>query len=55
MGHLYCILSSSAVLDVIKNPAKILPGNTPGTTAFIRDNLKIITNQAGDVITVIPH
>jgi RHS repeat-associated protein len=49
------ILSPSAVLDVVKNPAKMFPGNTPGTMVFIRDNLKVITNKAGDVITVIPR
>ncbi len=47
------ILSPSGVLDVIKNPARILPGNRPGTTVFLRDNLKVVTNKAGDVITVI--
>ena len=49
------ILSPSAVLDVVKNPARTFPGNTPGTTVFIRDNLKVITNKAGDIITVIPQ
>jgi RHS repeat-associated protein len=49
------ILSPSGVLDVVKNPAKMFPGNTPGTTVFIRDNLKVITNKAGDIITVIPQ
>jgi hypothetical protein len=49
------ILSPSAVLDVIKNPARMFPGNTPGTSVFIRDNLKVSTNKAGDIITVIPQ
>ncbi len=49
------VLSPSAVLDVVKHPARMFPGNTPGTTVFIRDNLKIITNKAGDIITVIPQ
>jgi RHS repeat-associated protein len=49
------ILSPSAVLDVIKNPARMFLGNTPGTSVFIRDNLKVITNKAGDIITVIPQ
>ncbi len=49
------ILSPRAVLDVIKNPARTFPGNTPGTSVFIRDNLKVITNKAGDIITVIPQ
>jgi len=47
------VLSPSAVLDVIKNPAGTFLGNTPGTWVFIRDNLKVITNNAGDVVTVI--
>jgi hypothetical protein len=49
------VISPSAVLDVIKNPTIKTVGNTPGTTVFIKDNLKVITNQAGDVITVIPQ
>jgi hypothetical protein len=49
------ILSPSAVLDVVKNPAKMFPGNKPGSTVFIRDNLKVVTNKVGDIITVIPH
>ena len=47
------IISPSAVLDVIKNPARVIPGNRPGTTVFIRDNLKVVTNSSGDVMTVI--
>jgi len=47
------VLSPSVVLDVIKNPARTFLGNTPGTWVFIRDNLKVVTNNAGDVITVI--
>jgi len=49
------ILSPRAVLDVIKNPTKTFSGNTTGTSVFIRDNLKVITNKKGDVITVIPQ
>ncbi|UNY99767.1 FG-GAP-like repeat-containing protein [Zhouia spongiae] len=49
------IISPRTVLDVINNPARTFPGNTPGTSVFIRDNLKIITNKAGDIITVIPQ
>jgi hypothetical protein len=41
------------VLDVIENPASVYPGNTPGTSVFIRDNLKVIVNEAGDITTVI--
>jgi hypothetical protein len=49
------IISPSTVLDVVKNPAQVLPGNTLGTTVFIRDNLTVVTNTAGDIITVIWH
>lgn len=47
------VLSPNAVLDVVKNPTSILEGNTPGTTVFIRDNLKIVTNTAREIVTVI--
>jgi len=47
------ILSPTAVLDVVKNPARVFSGNQPGTMVFIRDNLKIVTNKAGDIVTVI--
>lgn len=46
-------LSPSVVLDVVKNPAKVLTGNTPGTKIFIRDNLKVVINDIGDIVTVI--
>ena len=49
------IISPRAVFDVIKNPARTFPGNKPGTSVFIRDNLKVITNKVGDIITVIPQ
>ncbi|MCE7060687.1 hypothetical protein [Dyadobacter sp. CY343] len=48
-------LSPSAVLDVVKKPTSISAGNTQGTTVFIKDNLKVITNKAGHIITVIPN
>ncbi len=47
------IISPTAVLDVIKNPAKVMPGKTPGTKVFFKDSLKVITNKGGDVISVI--
>jgi hypothetical protein len=47
------VISPSAVIDVVKNPLKILPGNTPETTVFIKNNLKVITNKSGDIVTVI--
>ncbi|KQS24671.1 DUF4258 domain-containing protein [Dyadobacter sp. Leaf189] len=47
------VLSPTAVLDVIKNPSATFPGNRPGTSVFIKDNLKVITNKIGDVMTVI--
>lgn len=46
------IISPSSVLDIVKNPAQVVPGKTLGTTVFIRDNLKVVTNTAGDIITV---
>ena len=49
------ILSPSAVLDVVKNPARTFSGNTPGTTVYIKDNLRVITNNAGDIVSVIPQ
>lgn len=47
------VLSPSAVLDVVKNPGTVIPGNTPGTTVFIRENLRVVVNKVGDIITVI--
>ncbi|MEM5948986.1 hypothetical protein WKV44_10605, partial [Spirochaetia bacterium 38H-sp] len=44
----------SAVENAIKNGSKI-PGNTEGTTVHIFDNIKVITNSLGDVVTVIPQ
>jgi len=44
---------STAVLYVIKNPSKIIPGNASGTSALFKDNLKVIINKTGDVISVI--
>lgn len=46
-------ISPRAVLDVIQNPASMLNGNTPNTVVLIRDNLKVIINSSGDVISVI--
>lgn len=48
------ILSPSKVLDVIKNPLKIHSGNSPNTTVHIGPQMKVVTNQNGDVITIIP-
>lgn len=47
------IISPRAVLDVIKHPVRSFPGNMPETTVYIKDNLKVVTNNAGDIITVI--
>jgi hypothetical protein len=52
MGNKYPALLS-AVIDVIRNPASTTAGNQPGTMVYIRDNLKVVTNSAGDVITVV--
>jgi RHS repeat-associated protein len=46
------IISPYSVLDVVKNPTQILSGSTQGTIVFIKDNLKVVTNNAGDIITV---
>ncbi|MBK8909901.1 MAG: hypothetical protein IPM61_01080 [Chlorobi bacterium] len=48
------ILSPSTVLDVINNPFKIHQGNSPGSTVHVGQQMKVVTNQNGDVITVIP-
>lgn len=49
------IISPRAVLDVIDNPQQVFSGNRPGTTVFVKDNLKVVTNTVGDVVTVIWH
>ena len=43
----------TVVEDVVKHPSKVVPGNTPGTTVYIGEKLKVILNKAGDVVTVI--
>ena len=47
------ITSPTAVLDVIKNPTQKFLGNQPDTFVFMKDNLKVITNKAGEIVTVI--
>lgn len=47
------IISPTAVLDVIKNPSTVTQGNAPGITVYIKENLKVITSETGDVITVV--
>jgi hypothetical protein len=47
------IISPTAVNDVIKNATQVIPGNTPGTSVYIKENLKVVTNSVGDVLTVI--
>ena len=49
------ILSPSVVLDIVKNPVQTYPGNRPDTYVYIRDNLKVVANGAGDILTVIPQ
>lgn len=46
------IISPRTILDVVKHPGRTFPGNRPGTIVFIKDNLKVVTNSAGDIITV---
>ncbi|MCC7438451.1 MAG: RHS repeat-associated core domain-containing protein [Armatimonadetes bacterium] len=48
------ITSPSAVLDVLNNPLKIHSGNSPNTRVHVGSQMKVVTNQNGDVITVIP-
>jgi len=43
------ILSPSAVLDVIKNPARTFLGNTPGTWVFIRDRQIQLVNATNAI------
>jgi|GEM_PF-6262140 len=48
------IISPSAVMDAIKNPVRITLGNTPNTFVYFSNNsFKVITNNFGDVISVI--
>jgi len=47
------IISPTAVIDVIQNPAIRTAGNTPGELVFIKDGLKVVTDAtATRVITV---
>lgn len=43
------------VEHIIKQPKKIIPGNRPGTTVYIGEKLKVVLNEAADVITIIPQ
>ncbi len=43
----------TVVENAIQHGAKSA-GNTVGTTVHLFDNVKVITNQAGNVISVIP-
>lgn len=45
----------SVVEDAINNPLKMYLGNTPNTTVYENINIKVVINQNGDVITVIPR
>lgn len=47
------VLSPSAVIDTVKNPIHIAPGNTPGTSVFSNDSLTVVANKSGVIITVI--
>lgn len=46
------VISPTAVDDVIRNPSSSTPGNTPNTTVHQRDNLRVIVNEKGKVVTV---
>jgi hypothetical protein len=43
------------VENIIKHPTKVITGKTSGTTVYIGEKLKVVLNNAGDVITVIPQ
>ncbi|WP_320018251.1 RHS repeat-associated core domain-containing protein [Labilibaculum manganireducens] len=45
----------SVIEEAIKNPLRIVRGNKLNTWQFFGDGLKVIINQYGDVITVIPQ
>ena len=45
------ILSPSVVIDTIQNPSQVLPGDMPNTMVYIRENLKVVVNASGDIIT----
>ncbi|MUK87330.1 hypothetical protein GMD78_02805 [Ornithinibacillus sp. L9] len=47
-------ITPSVVEDTIKYGTPS-PGNTPGTTVYQRDQIRVVTNSNGDVITVIPR
>jgi hypothetical protein len=47
-------ITPSVVEDTIKNGTKT-PGNTQGTTVYQSDQVTVVTNANGDVITVIPR
>ena len=46
------VLSPSVVLDVVKNPTIVQAGKTVGSMHYIREGVNVITNAAGDIITV---
>lgn len=48
-------ISPTAVIDVLKKPTQILSGKTPNTVVYIKDNLKVVANKAGDIVTVMWH
>ena len=45
----------TVVENTIKYPIKTLPGKTAGTIQYIGEALKVVLNNAGNVITVIPQ
>ena len=47
------ILSPTAVIDAVNNSMTTSVGNSPGTWVFVKDNLKVVTNDSGKIITVI--
>ena len=47
-------LVPSVVENAINNPVKVTNGNTPGTKVSYSGEVKVITNQNGKVVTVMP-
>ncbi|TDG93821.1 hypothetical protein CCPUN_08590 [Cardinium endosymbiont of Culicoides punctatus] len=46
------IIQYFAKVLTIMNPTKVIPGKYPGTFVYFKDNLQVIANENGDVVTV---
>jgi hypothetical protein len=49
-----CGFTPTGAENAIQNGARS-PGNQPGTFQHLYEGLKVIVNEAGDVVTVIPR